>query len=154
MSESELQDLFKLRLERPDIAYSWPEDIVENTMKAYSISATSPTGYGALGPPSGRYFAPANGPDCIERIANGYGDCGVRSLIVTGPMLKNFDLSVRKMTRFKGTLNFELSLDIFNVFNRTNWAATTGIGGDELSDYQVGLPGSARTMQLGSRFSW
>jgi hypothetical protein len=154
MSKREVQDLFKLRLERPDIAYSWPADIVENTMRAYSISATSPTGYGSLGPPSGRYFAPANGPDCIERIAGGYGDCGVRSLIVTGPMLKNFDLSIRKMTRFKGTLNFEISLDVFNVFNRTNWAANTGIGGDELSEYQVGLPSSARTMQIGSRFSW
>ena len=154
MTEDEVRDLFKLRLERPDIAYSWPADIVENTMKAYSISATSPTGYGSLGAPSGRYFGPANGPDCIERIANGYGDCGVRTLIVTGPMLKNFDLSVRKMTRFKGTLNFEISLDVFNVFNRTNWAAQTGIGGDELSDYQVGLPGSARTMQLGTRISW
>ena len=154
MSEDEVQELFKLRLERPDIAYSWPADIVENTMKAYSINPTSQSGYGALGPPSGRYFAPANGPECIEQIANGYGDCGVRSLVVTGPMVKNFDLSLRKMTHFKGTLNFELSLDVFNVFNRTNWGATTGIGGDELSEYQVNLPGSARTMQLGFRFNW
>ena len=78
----------------------------------------------------------------------------MRSLIVTGPMVKNFDLSVRKMTPVKGRLNFELSLDIFNVFNRTNWGANTGIGGDELSEYEVGLPTSARTMQIGSRFSW
>jgi hypothetical protein len=154
MTDDEVRDLFRLRIEQPDIAYSWPADIVENTMKAYSISATSPTGYGALGPPSGRYFAPANGPDCIERIANGYGDCGVRSLIVTGPMVKNFDLSIRKMTKLKGTLTYEFSLDIFNVFKRTNWSANTGIGGDELSDYQVGLPGSARTMQIGTRFTW
>jgi hypothetical protein len=154
MTEDEVQDLFQLRLEQPDIAYSWPADIVENTLKAYSISATSATGYGSLGAPSGRYFAPANGPDCIEQIANGYGDCGVRSFIVTGPMVKNFDLSLRKMTRFAGTMSFELSLDVFNVFNRTNWAANTGIGGDELSEYQVGLPGSARTMQLGFRFNW
>ena len=154
MSDDEVRELFKLRLEQPDIAYSWPEDIVENTMRAYSTSATSATGYGSLGAPSGRYFSPANGPDCIERIANGYGDCGVRSLIVTGPMVKNFDLSVRKLTKLKGTLTYEFSLDIFNVFNRTNWGATTGIGGDELSEYQVGLPGSARTMQIGTRFSW
>ena len=33
-----------------------------------------------------------------------------------------------------------MSLDIFNVFNRTDWGANTGIGGDELSEYQVGLP--------------
>ena len=29
----------------------------------------------------------ANGPDCIETIAGGYGDCGIRTLVVTGPML-------------------------------------------------------------------
>jgi hypothetical protein len=160
MSDDEVRALFKLRLERPDIAYSWPEDIVENTLRAYSISATSATGYGALGPPTGRYFAPANGPDCIERIANGYGDCGVRSLIVTGPMVKNFDMSVRKRTALKGTMTYEFSLDIFNVFRRTNWGGTavgradSGAAGDELSEYQVNLPGSARTMQIGTRFNW
>ncbi len=46
-------------------------------------------------PPTGRYFAPANGPDCIE-IDNGadYGDCGMRSLVVTGPMFQQHDFSV------------------------------------------------------------
>src|SRR5688500_14953728 len=123
-------------------------------MKAYSISATSPTGYGALGPPIGRYFAPANGPDCIEKISNAYGDCGVRTLLVTGPMVKNFDMSVRKRTQLNGRVTFELSLDIFNVMRRTSWGGNTGIGGDELSEYQVGLPGSARTMQIGARLNW
>ena len=51
-----------------------------NTIKAYSTSATSPTGYGASDAPTGRYFAPANGPDCIETINGNYGDCGVRTL--------------------------------------------------------------------------
>ena len=54
-----------------------PQDVIDDTIKAFSVSATSPTGYGALGAPSGRYFAPANGPDCIETISNDYGDCGV-----------------------------------------------------------------------------
>jgi hypothetical protein len=158
MTEDEVEEMFQLRILQPDLAYSWPDDIIENTIKAWSVSATSPTGYGAGGPPTGRYFAPANGPDCIEAIASAYGDCGVRSLIVTGPMVKNFDLSIRKRTQLKGTLNFELSLDIFNVFNRTNWAADTGISnsafGTLLSDYEIGLPSSRRTMQIGTRFNW
>ncbi len=33
------------------------------------VSATSANGYGALGAPTGRYLAPANGPDCIEDVA-------------------------------------------------------------------------------------
>jgi hypothetical protein len=46
--------------------YLLPQDILENTVKAFSTSATSTTGYGSLGAPTGRYLAPANGPDCIE----------------------------------------------------------------------------------------
>ena len=43
-----------------------PQDIIDNTVKAFSVSATSASGYGKLGAPTGRYLAPANGPDCIE----------------------------------------------------------------------------------------
>ena len=59
-----------------------PQDIIDNTIKAFSTSATSATGYGSLGPPSGRYFAPANGPDCIQVVT---GDCAPRDHYVTGP---------------------------------------------------------------------
>ena len=65
-----------------------PQDIIDNTVAAFSVSATSPTGYSG-GATDGRYIAPANGPDCIEiaqtAADNGFGDCGVGSLIVTGP---------------------------------------------------------------------
>ena len=67
-----------------------PQDIVDNTVKAFNVSPTSATGYSDLGAPSGRYLAPANGPDCIEiaqgeDINNGFGDCGTHNLVVTGP---------------------------------------------------------------------
>jgi hypothetical protein len=39
-----------------------PDDILQNTVRAFSVSATSPTGYSALGAPTGRDIAPANGP--------------------------------------------------------------------------------------------
>ncbi len=50
-----------------------PQDIIDNTVKAFNVSPTSASGYSALGVPTGRYLAPANGPDCIE-TAPGYGD--------------------------------------------------------------------------------
>jgi hypothetical protein len=154
MTQDEVQSLFKLRKENATIIYAWPEDIIDNTIKAYSTSATSPTGYGALGPPSGRYFAPANGPDCIETISNTYGDCAVRTLVVTGPMILNLDLSVRKTVRIAGRANFQFIWDIFNALNRVNFVPATGIGGTQLSNYQAALPNSARTMQIGTRISW
>ncbi|HUF47575.1 MAG TPA: hypothetical protein VMM93_07130 [Vicinamibacterales bacterium] len=55
---------------------------LDNTIKAFNTSATSATGFSALGAPEGRYFAPANGPDCIETIPNGFGH---RSLVASGP---------------------------------------------------------------------
>ena len=42
-------ELFKIRKESDTIVYAWPQDIIDETIKAYSVSATTPTGYGALG---------------------------------------------------------------------------------------------------------
>ena len=44
------------------LVWMLPQDIIDNTVKAFSVSATGYT----QGAPTGRYFAPANGPDCLE----------------------------------------------------------------------------------------
>ena len=154
MTHDEVQDMFEIRKENDTIVYAWPQDVIDETIKAYSINPTSLTGYSALGPPSGRYFAPANGPDCIESIASGYGDCGARSLVVTGPLVVNFDLSLRKRVRLTSRVTYEFSLDVFNVLNRVNWVPTVGISNTTLANWQASLPGSDRTMQLGTRIMW
>ena len=154
MTIEEAQDAFEMRRVSDTIVYFWPQDIIDETIKAYSTSATSVTGYGSLGPPSGRYFAPANSPECMETIASDYGDCGVRQLVVTGPMQLNFDFSLRKRIPIGSRVTYEFSLDVFNVLNRVNWTPTTGVGSTTLANWQGGLPGSARTMQIGTRFSW
>jgi hypothetical protein len=154
MTHDDVQKLFRLRMVNDTIVYAWPQDIIDETIKAYSTSATSPTGYGALGAPTGRYFAPANDPGCIETIANDYGECGVRSLIVTGPIVANLDLSLRKRVNITGRVVYEFSLDVFNVTNRITWVPALGVGSTTLANWQAGLPSSARTMQIGTRISW
>ena len=158
MSIEEAQSLFKMRKVAPDEVYFWPEDVINETIKAWSTSATSPTGYGAMGPPTGRYFAPANSPECLETIANNYGDCGVRTLIVSGPMRFQMDFSLRKNIPFGGKRVFELSIDIFNPFNFVQWSGDTGISnsafGTTLDGYRPGLPGSQREIQIGTRFTF
>ena len=78
--EKDLQNVYKIE-ERKDpssgkqLLFILPQDIIDNTIKAFSTSATSATGYGSAGPPSGRYFAPANGPDCLQVVQ---GDCAPR----------------------------------------------------------------------------
>ena len=56
----------------PTKVYNLPQDIIDNTVKAFNVSATSATGYGSLGVPQGRYIAPASTPDCIAIYP---GDC-------------------------------------------------------------------------------
>ena len=73
-SDDEIKKAFKLRFEGADKEiYMWPQDVVENTIRAWSHSASSATGYSGEAP-TGRYFAPAFGPDCIS-VAEGIGEC-------------------------------------------------------------------------------
>jgi len=155
MTEDDVRDLYKLRIDQDGRVWMFPEEIIDETVKAFSTSATSPTGYGSLGPPSGRYFAPANGPDCIE-IADGFGDCGVRTLVVQGPTFHNYDLSIVKRIPIVGRLVGEFRVEALNVFNNVNFAPVSGIGNDR-DDYEVtSLTGTnvARVVQLVTRITW
>ena len=59
MSEDEFRKAIDLRVGTGGQLYILPDDILQNTVKAFNVSATSATGYGALGVPTGRYLAPA-----------------------------------------------------------------------------------------------
>jgi hypothetical protein len=158
MSVDDVQDMFKLRFDHSGKKiWMLPQDVIDNTIKAFSVSATSPTGYGAQGPPSGRYFAPANGPDCIE-VDNGadYGECGVRSLVVAGPLFQEHDITIAKRVNLVGRTNFEFRFELLNVFNHANFVPVGGIGAD-IDDYEVtGLHGqnSGRVAQIVWRLNW
>ena len=158
MTAGDVQDMFNLRFEH-DGKKVWmlPQDVIDNTIRAFSVSATSASGYGSAGAPTGRYFAPANGPDCIE-IDNGaeYGDCGTRSLVVTGPMLQQHDISVAKRVKLVGRANFEFRLEMLNAFNNVNFIPVGGLGAT-IGNYEVtGLTSTntARVIQLVSRLNW
>ncbi len=151
----DLWKMYQLRIDDNRRVWMLPQDVIDNTVKAYSVSATSATGYGALGPPEGRYFAPANGPDCIE-VAPGFGDCGSRSLIVRGPMFKMLDLSILKQVRLKGRTTAEFRVEALNALNWVNFTPVAGLGSNP-NNYEVtGLTGDVtrRMIQLVARFSW
>jgi hypothetical protein len=168
MSADELRKSFKLRFDDAGrIIYMLPQEIIDNTVRAFSVSATSATGYSDQGVPTGRYLAPANGPDCIE-VAQGfvnnatgqtaYGDCGVRSLIVTGPTLVRFDLSTTKRIQIKGNTNFEFRAEFLNAFNTPWFEAVTGRTNANTytnpDQFRVTDADSGRTIQLVFRINW
>ena len=157
-SADDVQEAFQIRFDDGNKKiYMWPQDVIDNTIRAFSTSATSPTGYSGAAP-TGRYFAPANGPDCIEIDPNAnLGECGgVRTLVVTGPTFQQYDLRLAKRTLIKGRVNFEFSAEALNVFNNQNFVPVSGIS-STLSNYEVtGLTGTntSRVIQLVSRINW
>ena len=153
MDVKELEDSFKLRFDNERrLVFMLPQDIVDNTVRAFSTSATSATGYSDQGVPTGRYMAPANGPDCIE-VATGRGDCGARQLVVTGPMLVRFDLSTSKRIAIKGNTNFEFRAEMLNAFN-TPWFEAVADASNDPDDYRVTDAQSGRTIQFVFRLNW
>jgi hypothetical protein len=158
MTLDELADMFKLRFDGAGkVVYMLPQDVIDETVKAWNVSATSPTGYSSRGVPSGRYIAPANGPDCIE-TAGGIGDCGLRSVVVTGPKLVRFDLSAVKRVAIKGRLNFEFRAEFLNAFNTPWFSPITGEDDDGLfgdpDEFRVTGADSGREIQLVWRINW
>ncbi len=165
MTDADLRNAFTIRIDDTNrIVYSLPQDIIDNTIKAFSTSATSPTGYGSLGAPTGRYFAPANGPDCIQQTA---GDCAPRDHNVTGPMFMRVDLSASKRIGMARGLNFEFRADFLNAFNNVNFLATVPANNNAaFASAQLGQVTTAyqdvnntqdpggRLVQLGFRVNW
>jgi hypothetical protein len=99
--------------------YSMAQDIIDNTRRAFSVDPTSATGYGALGVPTGRYFAPASTPDCI---AIEVGDCGSPTqILVNGPAFVRFDLRLTKRFPLGRKASAELNIEALNVFDNINF---------------------------------
>ncbi len=156
MTAKDVADMLKIRMTTDPkngyrtIIYDWPQDVIDNTIKAFAVTYN---GY-SKGAPTGRYFAPANGPDCIE-VASGFGDCGVRSLTVQGPPIVRFDMSILKDIMVTSRVGLQFQAQVFNVFNRTNFLPLSGIGSTDTDGFQVtGSTDSARTAQLAFRINW
>ena len=163
MDRDYLQSVFKLRTNEAGQVFMFPQAIIDESFKAFSVSATTASGYGNLGAPSGRYIAPADSLDCIERI-RGEGQCGLQSVVLTGPMFKQFDFGLSKRVEIVGRVYAEFRLDALNVFNNSNFVPVTGITttnnrstGNAQAAYEVTqLVGGqqARILQIVSRVRW
>jgi len=129
MSLQELQDSITYRIDRsttPLRVYNLPQDIIDNTVKAFSINVNGYT----QGTPTGRYLAPANGPDCIQINR---GDCAPKDLFVVAPIFSRFDFSAKKRIATGGKTNLTFEFDVLNIFNAINFNP-------------VGLPGTPTTV--------
>jgi hypothetical protein len=165
MSLSDLRKMYKPRVATNPVTgvrtvWMLPQDVIDNTVKAFNVSATSATGYSVLGVPEGRYLAPANGPSCIQLKS---GDCAPQHQYVFSPWFIRFDMSVAKKFGFVGSTNFEVRLDVMNVFDNVNFVTPGTLVGASATMSQVtaGYTDASNTFdpggrlgQLAIRFSW
>jgi hypothetical protein len=131
MTLKDLQKAMKVRKEA-NFVYYLPQDIIDNTIKANNVDATSTTGFSTRGVPQGRYIAPANSASCIEVYD---GQCASPNFVLYGPRFTRFDLSVVKRVRISERTNFEFRTEFLNAFNNINFSVgnpandATDIGG-------------------------
>jgi hypothetical protein len=166
MSRKDLSKMFKLRFDDAGRkVYMLPQDVIDNTIKAFATSATSATGYGPLGAPTGRYLAPANGPDCISMsepliFGNNFGfdGCGTGELVVTGPMYKTFDVGIQKQFAIKGNFKMVFRAELINAFNFANFVpvatASNAANAYEVTQTAGDVNNGARVAQLVLRINW
>jgi hypothetical protein len=162
MTADELQRSIEYRIvpataTTPLRVYNLPQDIIDNTIRAFSVNVS---GYTA-GAPTGRYFAPANGPDCIQVMR---GDCAPADVQAVAPPYSRVDFGARKQIGLGRTMRLVLQVDVLNLFNAINFnpvalpANPTSRAGYEVTEsYQdinnLADPGS-RIGQLVVRFTW
>lgn len=162
MTPDELQKEFKIRFDdAAKLAYSLPQDIIDNTEKAFSVSATTASGYGDLGAPTGRYIAPGYGPDCIASVpedndpvqVNSLNDCAPDQITLTGPRLVRFDLSAVKRVTLQGRVNAEFRAEFLNAFNHPWFTAVLPMSSNR-NAYRVTAASGSRTMQMVLRLNF
>jgi hypothetical protein len=126
MTENELKKAFKVEKVRDAsgtvVVWSLPQDIIDNTRRAWNTDPTSPTGYSADGVPTGRYIAPASAPGCVAVYQ---GDCNTpHNIYVRGPIFTRFDFSFRKRFPFGRGASFDIQLDLLNALDNVNFNPT------------------------------
>jgi hypothetical protein len=129
MSLKDLQHDFRYYTNPADgFVYDLPQDLIANSVKAWAIDVTSPTGHPLCtgsnaatcgGPdPTKPYIAPASDANCTTIVP---GDCNVRQQLLKAPIFSRFDLSVKKRFPFAGRASFDFGLDLLNVFKATDF---------------------------------
>jgi len=124
MTRKELQHALKIRKDPVlrGIVYYLPDDIIQNTIKAFTVAGANATnatnGYGSAGAPVGRFIAPTGYGNCQ---ASYNGQCGLSNVILYGPHFTRFDLSVAKKVTFSENKNLEFRVEFLNAFNNINF---------------------------------
>jgi hypothetical protein len=107
MTLSQLQDSVKVRKE-PNAVFYLPQEIIDNTRKAYGTLGGTPTG---------SYIAP---PSFNDPVAYN-GQKGFSHVVLYGPRFTRFDMSAVKRFKITERVSFEFRAEFLNAFNNINF---------------------------------
>jgi hypothetical protein len=143
MTVKELQSEVKVR-KNPTTVTWLPDDIIQNSIRAFNTSVTTASGYSASGTfngtPTGRYIAPAGYGNCITETA---GRCGFNNLVIYGPTFFKLDVGVNKRIPITERVHMELRANFLDALNHANFKLG-GFGANTASQ----VPTSATFGQL------
>ena len=109
--------------------------------RAFNTDPTSPTGYGAEGPPTGRYIAPLSSPECLSVYV---GDCAARQIKLRGPMFSRVDMRIKKRFPFARKAYVEIDFEMQNVFDSANFNHAFDLTPGRAADRQRRVPRDQR----------
>lgn len=142
----ELREQVKIRKTPDRLVYILPQDLVDNTRRAYGSLAGTPTG---------QYIEPVN---YNTPVAFG-GQRGFSNIVLYGPNFYRFDLSAIKKFKITETVNFELRGEFLNAFNHTNFIVGSpnndvnilGVGGTTFGQITTAYQDISTTNDPGGR---
>jgi hypothetical protein len=118
MTLQQLQGMIKYYKAADGFWYDLPQSLLLNSNKALTFSSLTTDGYSStLGPPdpTSQYISRVGGNGCIAVFT---GDCGgTINQVIHAPIFSRFDMSVKKTFPFAKRANFQLEIDMLNVFN-------------------------------------
>lgn len=118
MNRGELQKMVEIH-KNPTTVTWLPDEVITNTIRAFSISPTSATGYSGTPPDLTKPFiAPAGFGNCQ---ASFNGECGITNLVIYGPRFTRIDASLVKKVTFTENTNLEFRVEALNVINNQNF---------------------------------
>jgi hypothetical protein len=130
MSQQEAQELFgNVRINVDPITgdttvWGMPEDVVENTRRAYNTDPSHPTGYAGGELPEGRYFQRASSESCMALF---FEDCAP-DMFFYGKWFSEFDFKFVKMFPLRGRATFEMNVELYNAFTAKNFSQNLNPG--------------------------
>jgi len=131
--------------------WNFPQDIIDNTRKAYNTDETRATFYAPGSEPTGRYFAPAGGVNCNFIYQ---GDCNTPELKFNGRWFGEFDFAINKAIPLPSKARFEIRAEVFNALMAKNFPNTLNPGSGANIFRMTSTQSAARTAQLVFRVTW